>query len=189
MKMRNGLYAGMAAIMMTGFMAGCGGSGSGSASRKDNSNSVAAVIEEKTAETAVETLGPETSSETRMESETFAPPAEGVDVDLTVMSSTMVYGEVYNMMMTPEDYVGEVVKAHGPCAVYTDDETGKSYYTCLIQDATACCAQGIEFVLTDDYTYPDEYPQKGEEITVTGTFDTYYEGEYMYCTLRDAVME
>ena len=43
--------------------------------------------------------------------------------------------------------------------------------------AAACCAQGIEFILTDDYA------------TVIGSFDTYYEGEYLYCTLRDAVIE
>lgn len=51
---------------------------------------------------------------------------------------------------------------------------------------TACCAQGMEFVLTDDYSYPNDYPREGDEITVTGVFDTYMEGDYMYCTLRDA---
>ena len=28
----------------------------------------------------------------------------------------------------------------------------------------------------------------GEEISVTGVFDTYQEGEFEYCTLRDAMM-
>lgn len=55
--------------------------------------------------------------------------------------------------------------------------------------AAACCAQGIEFILTDDYAWPGDYPEEGEEITVIGSFDTYYEGEYLYCTLRDAVIE
>ena len=32
----------------------------------------------------------------------------------------------------------------------------------------------------------DDYPREGDEIVVQGTFDTYYEGEYMYPTLRNA---
>ena len=46
------------------------------------------------------------------------------------------------------------------------------------RDATACCAQGIEFVLTEDYVYPDDYPEVDEEICVVGVFDTYQEGDY-----------
>ena len=58
--------------------------------------------------------------------------------------------------------------------------------SCIIQDATACCAQGIEFELADKRTYPDDYPEIDEEICVVGVFDTYKEGEYTYCTLRNA---
>ena len=61
-----------------------------------------------------------------------------------------------------------------------------SFRACIIQDATACCAQGIEFVLTEDYVYPDDYPEVDEEICVVGVFDTYQEGDYTYCTLRKA---
>lgn len=56
-----------------------------------------------------------------------------VDVDLTQLSSTMVYAEISNIMVNPDDY-----------------------------------------------------PTEGDEIVVQGTFDTYYEGEYMYPTLRKA---
>ena len=55
------------------------------------------------------------------------------DVDLTVLSSTMVYSEVYDMMASPDDY-----------------------------------------------------PEEGGEVCVIGTFDTYQEGEFTYCTLRNA---
>ena len=56
-------------------------------------------------------------------------------------------------------------------------------------DATACCSQGIEFVLAGEHTFPDDYPNENAIITVTGLFDTYQEGEYRYCTLREAVMD
>lgn len=116
----------------------------------------------------------------------FANATDGIDVDLTVLSSTMVYSQVYNMMMTPENFKGKVVKMQGSYSCFYDDASGKYYFACIIQDATACCSQGIEFVLTDDYKYPDDYPTDGDIVTVQGVFDTYYEGDNMYCTLRNA---
>ncbi len=114
--------------------------------------------------------------------------APGVDVDLTVLSSTMVYSEVYNMMISPDDYKGKVVKMKGQFVPYYDESTGNYYFACFISDATACCSQGIEFILTDEYSYPEDYPHEGDTICVVGTFDTYMEGENMYCTLRNAVL-
>ena len=65
----------------------------------------------------------------------------------------------------------------------------RNYYACLIADATACCSQGIEFVLDGDYTYPDDYPNVNSEITVTGTFDTYTEQGSLYCQLLNATIK
>ena len=114
---------------------------------------------------------------------------DDVDLDLTKLSKTMVYSEVYNIMVNPDDYIGKTIRMNGDYNTFTDTITGMQYYYCVIQDATACCAQGIEFVLTDDYKYPDDYPDEGENVTVVGRFDTYLEDEYLYCTLRDAVLE
>lgn len=116
-----------------------------------------------------------------------AAPAEAaatqIDIDLTKLSSTMVYSEVYNMLTEPDQYIGKTVKVSGQFAVYQDQEKGKNYYACLIADATACCQQGMEFVWNGDHTYPDDYPQLGEEVTVVGVFDTYIEDDYQFCQL------
>jgi hypothetical protein len=123
------------------------------------------------------------------ESEALGEPEtaeNGVDVDLTALSSTMVYSEVYNMMMSPMDYVGKTIKMQGQFIPFYDEATDTHYFACIISDATACCSQGIEFILTEDYSYPEDYPSEGDIISVIGTFDTYMEGENMYCTLRDA---
>ncbi len=112
-----------------------------------------------------------------------------IDLDLTTLSATMVYSEVYNMMSSPDDYMGKVVKMAGAFTYYHDEASGNYYFACIVQDATACCQQGIEFQLAGDKTYPDDYPEVGEEITVTGVFSTYNEGEYRYCTLLNAVFE
>lgn len=111
---------------------------------------------------------------------------EGIDVDLTKLSSTMVYSEVYNMMVSPKNYIGKTVKMKGLYSSYHDETSSNNYYFCIIADATACCSQGIEFVLKDEYTYPDDYPKEGENICVVGVFDTYQEGNYTYCTLKNA---
>ena len=118
-----------------------------------------------------------------------------VDVDLTTLSSTMVYSEVYNMMVSPESYVGKTIKMNGQFALYQSvDANGnlipdQIYFACVIADATACCSQGLEFVLAGEHSYPDDYPELGTEITVVGTFQTYEDNGYMYCHLVDAEME
>lgn len=114
---------------------------------------------------------------------------DGIDVDLASMSSTMVYAEVYNMMCYPEDYVGKTVRMKGVYARYYDETTDKHYHSCIISDATACCSQGIEFELTDEYSFPDDYPEVDGDVCVTGVFDIYTEDDYKFCTLRNAHLE
>ncbi len=116
-----------------------------------------------------------------VEYETEADPS--VDLDLTALSATMVYSEVYQMMYYPENYVGKSVKMEGLYDIYHDDNTGADYYACIIQDATACCSQGIEFKLADGFEYPEE---SVTEVSVKGIFDLYEEDGVTYCTLRDA---
>ena len=105
------------------------------------------------------------------------------DIDLTALSSTMVYSEVYNLCVKPDDYVGKTVRMRG---TFQTDEN-EIYYFCLIQDATACCQQGLEFILAGA-EYPGGYPALGTEITVQGRFETYYEGEQKYPHLVDAFL-
>ena len=91
------------------------------------------------------------------------------------------------MLTYPDKYVGMKVRMRGPFAVYETEE--RNYFAVIITDATACCSQGIEFLLTDDPPYPSGYPESGTEITVTGIFHTYFEGPMSYPELYDATME
>lgn len=109
--------------------------------------------------------------------------AKSVDLDLTKLSSTLIYSEVYNMLITPDDYKGKIIKMKGQFNQYTDDETGKIYNSVIIPDATACCQQGLEFELSDK-TNPNF--EQNTEITVVGTFDTYSDGKFLYCYLKNA---
>lgn len=109
-----------------------------------------------------------------------------IDVDLTALSTTMIYSEVSNMMTAPDDYIGKTVKMTGTMAAYYDETIDEYYQACVIADATACCQQGLEFKLKGNKTYPDDYPAVDSEITVVGTFNTYEENGMTYARLEDA---
>lgn len=48
----------------------------------------------------------------------------------------------------------------------------------------------LEFVWGDgSRSWPDDYPEDGREVVVTGRFETYSEGEATYAHLVDASLE
>lgn len=98
--------------------------------------------------------------------------ATKVDVDLTKMSTTIVYSQLFNMIAEPERYLGKTVKIKGTFASYDlPPEFGrKKAFAVVILDATACCQQGIEFVWPGEHTFPDDFPEPGKDITVTGLY-------------------
>ncbi len=115
-----------------------------------------------------------------------------VDYDLTKMSKDMVYSLVYQIMVSPDEYEGKTFRINGNFYSIYFEPTQKYYYYCIIQDATACCTQGMEFIWDDgSHIYPDEYPQENEYIIVEGTFETYKEegDDYLYCRLADASLK
>ena len=179
-------------------LAGCGNSGGTSGKPGSQTASVNDVLVQGMAEadgkngvmSAAEGLVQDVPSASEAVSSTVRQGESdgGIDVDLTVLSSTMVYSEVYNMMASPEEYIGKTVKIKGQFSCYFNESTGNYYFACINQDATACCAQGIEFVLTGEHTYPDDYPEVYDEICVVGVFDTYQEDGWTYCTLRNATL-
>ena len=100
----------------------------------------------------------------------------------------MIYAQVYDMVYNGDNYLGKKVKVKGPFS-YFQETDGREFFAVLVSDATACCSQGIEFVLDGEHTYPNDYPELGTEITVTGEFDYYTEGYATYCQLLHAEME
>lgn len=116
----------------------------------------------------------------------YVSSIEGVDIDLTALSSTMVYSEVYNMMCYPETFLGLTIRMEGTVSAFYDENKDKYYYACIISDATACCSQGIEFELSDEYVVPDDYPSCDEVVVVEGVFETYEEDGYQYAVLKDS---
>ena len=120
------------------------------------------------------------------------PEYPNIDIDLTMMNATMVYSQVYNMTYEePASYVNKIVKMSGPFIPYESTDPNYCYPAIVIRDATACCANGLEFLL---YGVPrcsmsggNGYPLYNEEATIVGRFETYLEGNYVYTHLVDAI--
>lgn len=172
-------------------LAGCGGNeaarkaGNQPSGVKDILEQAKADAEQKSSSLPAEQG---TTAATPAGKDTTESPDDGetVDVDLTALSGAMVLSEVTNMLSSPKNYIGKTVKMRGSFASFPNPVTGGYYFTCMIQDAAACCAQGMEFILAGDLTYPDDYPPVKSIICVIGVFDTYQEGGNTYCTLRNA---
>jgi len=111
-----------------------------------------------------------------------------VDLDLSWMSGTVVYAQVLNLLYDPEPWLGKIIRMAGFYNYFDDQAHGVVYHACVIPDATACCATGIEFVRAGEYVWPDEYPAAGTDIYVTGRLEIYEEDGDKYLHLVDAEM-
>lgn len=200
---------GFAALFMVPFiLVGCGDANT-AGNRLETQNAVEKVLAEavekeqnqdqsepdKAKETEQSSLsgGTEEKDESIQETNRSGQQAyETVDIDLTAMSSDMVYATVYQLMITPEVYVGKTIKMKGSYYASWYEPTEKYYHYVLIADAAACCSQGIEFIWGDgEHVFPDEYPDYFAEVEVVGTFITYTEPDdpNIYCALDDAAMK
>lgn len=145
-------------------LSGCAGDASGSTAAQDPTAQPSAV--------------PTDSADTADSSEEVAASsAASGEIDLTQMSSTMVYSYVYNITTAPDEFLGQRFRIAGTYDESYWDQTDQTYHYVVIADATSCCAQGLEFVLTDPDT---AYPLIGDEIELSGILATYLEEGTLY---------
>lgn len=93
-----------------------------------------------------------------------------IDYDLTEMNSDMIYATVFMVVQDPESYAGKTFKIYGNSYTFPTTEGKSMTHYCLIKDALACCAQGLEFISSNS---DEKYPDDGDEIIVTGTLESY----------------
>ena len=164
--------------MLAACVAICMLSGCGAAHEPEMETTLPAVTETQTEAPPIQT-----TTETTTAIPKDLPP---VDVDLTQLPQNLMYSQAYEIIYNTEQYIGKTIRICGPYNAYTDPETNEVHRACLIRDATACCTQGMEFELADQ-TQP--LPEAEEEFIVSGVFDTYMTGPFLYCVLRDAKIE
>ena len=204
------LCAGLALTICLQGLTACGAGDDGSSKYQNDGNSVQDTLNSQMAKEDAEATSEattEATTEATIEKKTEAASATAgdstaigvtdiadaktdVDVDLTVMDSTMVYSTVYQMMADASSYLGKTVRMKGMYYSSYDETTGVRYFFVIVKDATACCQQGLEFIWGDgSHVFPDEYPEEGSEVEVTGVFETYKdnpEDEFDYCRLGNA---
>lgn len=155
------------------FLAGCG-----SAGKADNEKTVA--------ESKIANESNTNENSTEAESESVKKDGE-VDYDLTVMGADMVYATVYQMMIDPKSYIGKSFKIRGNYYSSYSKDKDVYYHFCMIKDAAACCAQGLELLWADEKMNRHENcPEEDALVTVEGVFETYEEGPNTYGRIKDA---
>lgn len=120
-----------------------------------------------------------------------APAAEPVpvDLDLTGMSETMVYGIMYEMVNAPKNYVGQRIKFNGTYSSFKDAVTGEVEHTITVYDSSYCCMVDVNFVLEGEHEYPKDYPRSGSKMTIVGELCMEQEGKETTCWIGNGVLE
>ena len=155
------------------FLAGCG-----SAGKADNEKTVA--------ESKIANESNINENSTEAESESVKKDGD-VDYDLTVMGADMVYATVYQMMIDLKSYIGKSFKIRGNYYSSYSNDKDVYYHFCMIKDAAACCAQGLEILWADEKMNRHENcPEEDTLVTVEGVFETYEEGPNTYGRIKDA---
>lgn len=110
-------------------------------------------------------------------------------IDLTGLSATMMYAQLFDITSAPTDYIGRTIALTGEYIRYegNPDNPGGAqyYYTVSVSDATACCQLGLEFLLPEGVAYPSE----GQTITIRGVYTPYDENGGAFYRLADAAWE
>ena len=188
----------LSALVWLVSLSACGGTATEarqSTGLRNNSSSVSQLLENAAATEAPSDADVSPDAEQPQEASPMTAPEQtqeapivqngDIDIDLTQLNSTMIYSEVYSMMVEPEAFLGKTIRLAGYCASSYYEPTDMTYYAVIIPDATACCAQGIEYSLADDAVYPAD----DTDIVITGTFEMYEELGIEYCRLGNATIE
>ncbi len=169
-------------------LAGCGGKQTSDSHAGSSQNSVSDVISEQIQEYNGDTpvvlddnVDSEGNENTGMVSEYEEP-----DLDLSFYSASVIFGKINEIAENYEDYIGQVIKIKGVYNKFYNPRDDYFYFVCIVQDQTACCSSGLEFILKDEYQYPDDYPIEEKEIIVTGILETYDEGSQKFLHLVNA---
>lgn len=115
-------------------------------------------------------------------------PEKTVDIDLSQANSLVVFSQVSNMYAEPWNYLGAVICIRGTLGLY-ESIKGRRSYMVMVQDASACCAQGIEFEAKNEDLFDNNLLDYDDEIIVTGRFELFQEDGYSRIHLVDAVID
>ena len=108
----------------------------------------------------------------KIESESPAPVTTKVDYDLSDYNFTMISSFFFQMLIEPETYENKTFKIKGKFQTFDNEEDPSAlpYFSVIMNDATMCCQEGIDFVWQGDHKWPADYPEQDQEITIIGKY-------------------
>ena len=111
-------------------------------------------------------------------------------LDFTLLSSTMFSAEYNNIATSPADYLGKTMRVSGSYEVFFFQAANRFCHFVIVVEGDACCpGEGFEFKVSDERTFPDDYPPEGQKIEVTGVFSSYEEmGHTFYYLAVDDII-
>ena len=107
--------------------------------------------------------------------------SDEADLDLVKLNQTMLYSQLVNIAENYESYIGKKIRLAGTMNVASGEDT--NYFIVECSDVTACCNQGLEFIIKGGSTKIEDYPKTGDRVLVNGTLEKYYEGSKPYIHL------
>jgi hypothetical protein len=106
---------------------------------------------------------------------------EFLDYDFSVLSKTVVYGLVYDVLVNAENYVGKFLKLRGVYMPY-QEENGETYHLLLVYDENACCEMAVELLPTKGSA--PSFPEANDTIEVSGLVDICNDNGTRFVALR-----
>ena len=101
---------------------------------------------------------------------TPAPEPLKIDYDLSEMNFTMISSFFFQMLIEPENYENKTFKIKGNFQTFENPEAELPYFSVIMNDATMCCQEGIDFVWKGEHNWPADYPIEGSEISIIGKY-------------------
>jgi len=90
-------------------------------------------------------------------------PDNDVDVDFTILSTTLIQAEYHRIGADMGNYIGKTMRMPGRYDPIPTDN-GQVVHVLMLMDGDECCQMGVEFRLKDG----EAYPAMGAMIEITG---------------------
>jgi uncharacterized membrane protein YcgQ (UPF0703/DUF1980 family) len=113
--------------------------------------------------------------------ETPADRADGADDELIEITERLFVGQVNDIYINAEDYIGKTLRYQGLFQTSLWPETGE-VYCYVVRNGPGCCGTdsnpGFEVIWEDDSD--KEYPSYDDWVEATGVLESYEEDGYTY---------
>lgn len=126
---------------------------------------------------------PDTDEDFDVETEIQNNQSSDVDIDLTDVSSTIAYTQLFVIQRKPDEYIGKTVKLNGEFQVIENTENNIKFFAIIVSDDAACCKVGYEIVFSEKYKQSTDFPQIGENVTLVGKVNGFEKDGLTYINL------